>query len=318
MEDVLRIRFRPYEEATSIEDYLADLLIKYHASYHEPDSKYGSMFSRQYLFAHTSLPDYLLVVPSKCFDCSIFYIVRHADSDNPEIIGSNRVKNLSFYLHRNTMYRGARMISTVVDGEWLGYVFNGKEYCASTPSIVNESFNQSLSAEQAVPNPWNADYPAEIFAQPEFELTGLDPSPGGLSDQALLVPGKTLEGAAKMFSEKCSGGDEYTNNCAHFLSNAFIKAGFTELRDIRTNKCIKARCGTSASRPIRARNMWCWFQAKARRHERMVEPNTGFWAVFQHIEGGYWGGHVVIIDTNRWKYYGTGWYSEWDQYAFQW
>jgi hypothetical protein len=64
--------------------------------------------------------------------------------------------------------------------------------------------------------------------------------------------------------------------------------------------------------------MWCWFKTKASETGGEVARNTGLWAVFQLKENVYWGGHVAIIDSNTWKYYGTGWYSQWDQYAYKW
>ena len=87
---------------------------------------------------------------------------------------------------------------------------------------------------------------------------------------------------------------------------------------------------------MRARELEKWFQSKAVRtkdiskvpgntvQERYASiKNTGFWAVFQRDTrpGGYWGGHACIIDTDHWRYYGTGfdgyWYWEL-QHAYQW
>jgi hypothetical protein len=142
------------------------------------------------------------------------------------------------------------------------------------------------------------------------------PSPGDATDQSKLTAGTTIQGAANVFMRECQGGDEYRNNCAHFLSNAFISAGFSELR--KANACVHARCETSAKRPIRARDIWCWFKKKATARGSRVERDTGFWAVFQLDESQYWGGHVVIIDTATWKYYGTGWYDDWQQHSYKW
>src|SRR5262249_43882614 len=105
------------------------------------------------------------------------------------------------------------------------------------------------------------------------------------------------------------------NNCAHFLSDALMRAGFSDLEP--PAECINARCGKSA-RPIRARDMWCWFKSRATKTSRTPTRNTGTWAVFQLDEQEYWGGHVVLLDSDAWKYYGTGWYSKWEQYLYQW
>lgn len=164
--------------------------------------------------------------------------------------------------------------------------------------------------------PWNEDFPHELYEAPVSVPAVEEPTEGTTTDQALLTPGKTIEGAAKLFVRSCQGGDAYPNNCAHFLSNAFILAGFTELREGDQVPCIKSWCHTAARRPKRARNMWCWFDAMATKKGGRVESNTGFWAVFQL--NGYWGGHVVIVDSKAWKFYGTGWYDDWSQHSYQW
>ncbi|MFN0193791.1 MAG: hypothetical protein ACKVP5_17765 [Aestuariivirga sp.] len=133
-----------------------------------------------------------------------------------------------------------------------------------------------------------------------------------------LTVAKSIAGAAATYAGSCAGGDSYNNNCAHYLSDAFIRAGYTELNP--PNDCIDSdgRCGTSAKRPIRARNMWCWFKEMATKSATTLPKNDGFWAVFQLDETAYWGGHVVIIDTDNNVSYGTGNYPDWDQYAYKW
>lgn len=147
-----------------------------------------------------------------------------------------------------------------------------------------------------------------------------DPSAPTLGDARELVRQPTdkpsLESVAAYWANSCVGKDTYTNNCAHFLSDAFIRAGYAELS--ASSPCINARCDTPAKRPIRARDMWCWFQSKATKTSTTLTKNTGWWASFQLDESVYWGGHVVLLDSNNWKYYGTGWYPDWDQHLYQW
>jgi hypothetical protein len=160
-------------------------------------------------------------------------------------------------------------------------------------------------------------YAIELVRQPPpMRYFAGAPTEGAQADQDKLQAGMSAQGAAKIFARKCDGGDVCNNNCAHFLSNAFIDAGFANLRD--ANACVTSRCATTAKRPIRARDMWCWFKSLAASSGGAVARNTGFWAVFQLDEAQYWGGHVVIIDSNAWKYYGTGWYDDWTQYSYQW
>jgi hypothetical protein len=130
----------------------------------------------------------------------------------------------------------------------------------------------------------------------------------------LLAP--PLSAIAANWMDSCQGGDAYANNCAHYLSDAFLRAGFIDL--LAPNPYINARCGTAARRPIRARDMWAWFQSKAVATSRSLTAGTGWWAVFQLDESVYWGGHVAVWDSDANVYYGTGWYSGWGQYLYQW
>ena len=49
----------------------------------------------------------------------------------------------------------------------------------------------------------------------------------------------TLEDVAKAYNEACVGGGRESNNCAHYLADAFIRAGYT---DLKTSKLITERC----------------------------------------------------------------------------
>jgi hypothetical protein len=158
-----------------------------------------------------------------------------------------------------------------------------------------------------------------------------DPTAGTSADQAKLKTGKTIEGAAKVFMEECAGGGEYTNNCAHFLSNAFIKSGLTDFD--APHACIKARCSVKEGqlkeckfssqfqyRPIRAKELRCWFQEKATTTVTEAANGSGFWAAYQEKPSDSQG-HVAILDTNNWHFYGTGWYSKaqgWTQEYYKW
>ncbi|MGY3494367.1 hypothetical protein [Bradyrhizobium sp. USDA 4502] len=137
--------------------------------------------------------------------------------------------------------------------------------------------------------------------------------------QALAPGASSIAAAAAAYNGACVGGDHYANNCAHFLSDAFIRSGTNELvAGQSADGYFHARCGTHAERPIRARDMWQWFQSKATTTSRALAHNTGIWAVFQLDESVYWGGHVVIVDTDAWAFHGTGCHWNWDQYAYKW
>lgn len=151
-----------------------------------------------------------------------------------------------------------------------------------------------------------------------------DPKAGTKKDQKKLTAGKSLEGACKKFEEKCVGGGAFVNNCAHYLSNAFIQTGYSELN--KSLECVEARCSEENTcdlgsylkhRVIRAKNLRCWFASKAKKTDDSVAKNSGFWAVYQErpTDGQ---GHVAVIDTDSWKYYGTGWFPDWTQEYYQW
>lgn len=127
---------------------------------------------------------------------------------------------------------------------------------------------------------------------------------------------KSISGAALLYRGACEGNDSYENNCAHFLSDAFLRAGYADLKV--PADCIEARCGTVARRPIRARDMWCWFKQRAIVSQNSLPTGAGYWAVFQLDESAYWGGHVLIYDSDQNIYFGTGHYPNWAQHCYKW
>lgn len=127
------------------------------------------------------------------------------------------------------------------------------------------------------------------------EIESLD-----LTDIGIL----SLNNVGGKYYAGCTCGTRYDNNCAHFLSNAFVLAGYG---DLLTSSLITARC--PHKRPIRAQDMLKWFQAKKTGfYGGRVQRSTGWWAVYQETSG--WQ-HVVVIDSTNWLYYGTGDYYDW-------
>ncbi len=168
----------------------------------------------------------------------------------------------------------------------------------------------------------------ESIVQPSSLLTPNSPVEGGSTDQAKLKAGTTLEGTAKLFERKCKGKvSSYPNNCAHYLSDAFIDAGFSDLSS--AHPCVTHRCGTpdctsGGKRPTRAKDMRCWFLGKDASPVASVKKGTGFYAVYQERQSDGQG-HVVILDSGTWKFYGTGWFEagqpapdDWKHEYFQW
>jgi hypothetical protein len=127
----------------------------------------------------------------------------------------------------------------------------------------------------------------------------------------------SLAQVAKRFTRSCVCGREYQNDCAHFLSNAYILAniGYGELRDRGSTPYITARC--SQYRPIRAFDMLEYFKRTHLSGFRRGRPkrNTGYWAIYQERPGAK---HVLILDTRTGKPYGTGDYDDWPvQYCYK-
>jgi len=170
--------------------------------------------------------------------------------------------------------------------------------------------------------------PFESIVQPASLLTPDSPSEGTSADQAKLKAGATLEGAAKVFDRACKGKvSSYENNCAHYLSDALIDAGFSDLSSAHscvTHRCGSPECASGGKRPTRAKDMHCWFRSKDGRPVSSVQKGTGFYAVYQERQSDGQG-HVVILDSGSWKFYGTGWFeagqpapNDWKHEYFQW
>jgi len=168
----------------------------------------------------------------------------------------------------------------------------------------------------------------EAILQPASLLTRDSPVEGSVTDQAKLKAGKTLEGTAKVFERACKGkASGYANNCAHYLSDAFIDAGFSDLfspHDCVTHRCSAPECNSGGKRPTRAKDMRCWFLEKDKTPTSSVQKGTGFYAVHQKRQSDGQE-HVVILDSNNWKFYGTGWFEagqpapdDWKHEYFQW
>jgi len=128
------------------------------------------------------------------------------------------------------------------------------------------------------------------------------------------APERSIESAAMHYNQRCVYGDRESNNCAHFLSDAFIRAGYTELS---TRDAITERCQGEYGRVTRAQEMLAWFQEMATEfHQGRPEPGTGFWAGYQEKPGER---HVLILDADTGRHYGTADCKLWPvQWFYQW
>ena len=105
---------------------------------------------------------------------------------------------------------------------------------------------------------------------------------------------RSLADAFNRYRGQCDCGEHLENNCAHFLSDALIRAGYNEL-DGGVGGLYRRRNGRivcKAGRPVRARELRDWFAGRATDTTDREPNDNRYWAVYQH--DGYPGGHVVI------------------------
>ena len=105
----------------------------------------------------------------------------------------------------------------------------------------------------------------------------------------------------------------YANNCAHFLSNALILGGFSDIdggkgADMRE---VKGFCVCPSGRPIRAKELRKWFGMRWTNHR---EPQDGINLVYQERLSDRQG-HVALKEYRDGKLIrckGTGDYPGWE------
>jgi hypothetical protein len=205
----------------------------------------------------------------------------------------------------------------------IHWVLRAADTLALRPSLVSQKEMENFAPP--VPNFIDGAPVPALSRSDAYELRTIPDRIPKLSDIAKVWDGSCRDCSGQQPGSCCKGGKKYPNNCAHFLSDVMIRAGFTELlTDTKLYKCDKSDCGCPTERrPVRARDMWAWFQKKATsKHEKIswknIPKNSGWWAIFQLNETEYWGGHVIVLDTDSWEYFGTCSYPAWDQYCYQW
>lgn len=109
----------------------------------------------------------------------------------------------------------------------------------------------------------------------------------------------------------CGNKEGYKNNCAHYLSNAMIIGGYSEIDGGtgREKRIVNGFCVCSAGRAIRAKEMRSWFGRKWTKH---LAPRNGINVVYQERADGQ--GHVLLKQYSGGKsagYRGTGDFADW-------
>ncbi|MGD9108960.1 MAG: hypothetical protein PVI75_07345 [Gammaproteobacteria bacterium] len=123
----------------------------------------------------------------------------------------------------------------------------------------------------------------------------------------------SLELAFNLFRLSCVCGKKYSNNCAHFLSDALIRAGFLGLKNNKNmTKC-------SSGRPIRAKELLKY--AKNKKTSFCMSHDTqeisGVWFVYNEYKGQ---GHVCLHREyhDTYDYQGTGDAETFQNWPVQW
>ena len=111
-----------------------------------------------------------------------------------------------------------------------------------------------------------------------------------------------LYAAFRLYRNSCTCGNSYDNNCAHYLSNAFLLA-FNYTFPAQYAKCPHGRL-------IRAKEMLAWFRTiQTQFRQNCTGITQHVWFVYQESGGQ---GHVVLHRHHggfAWK--GTGDYPAW-------
>ena len=129
----------------------------------------------------------------------------------------------------------------------------------------------------------------------------------------------SLEAAWKSYSDSCVCGEKLKNNCAHYLSNALIEAGYSSI-DGGSGGLFRDEngyCVCKSGRPVRAKELRNTFFTENNWacHD---EPREGYNLVYQEraADGQ---GHVLIKKYSGGRkvgHKGTGDYPEWDIQKF--
>ena len=151
-----------------------------------------------------------------------------------------------------------------------------------------------------------------IFIVLSFFSVGLNATASCPSSPSEVNQSDLIKSAWDSYSGSCACGERFENNCAHYLSNALIKAGCCSI-DGGSGGLFRKESGyivCKSGRPVRAkelRNMF--FSKKWTRHSK---PRDGYNLVYQEKADGR--GHVLIKKYSGGRkvgHKGTGDYPDW-------
>ncbi len=179
--------------------------------------------------------------------------------------------------------------------------------------VTGKCFGRPLQLWRRTPDVrlWLAGY-ASLRDQQHEEQSGL-PGDGGArpsqeDDHPIegvldVHPLTSLSAAYDAYVDSCDCGDRFSDNCAHFVSNALIRAGYT------LGGGTKCRCG----RLIRAKELLAWVRSRPGRRfsQNHQGLSSGVWIVYQERDDGQ--GHILFHKeaSGRHSWKGTGDYPDW-------
>ncbi len=145
-------------------------------------------------------------------------------------------------------------------------------------------------------------------ALPDFSEEGggvlVDPTGQSLADNVAGVVLKSgvkvsafLQNSFNLYRGRCECGASYDNNCAHFLTDAMVRAGLPRAFPANYAKCSKGRL-------IRAKECLAWFRGFSTGfNDNHNNLGSGYWFVYQEYQGQ---GHVCIHLEAPDKYWWRG------------
>ena len=119
-------------------------------------------------------------------------------------------------------------------------------------------------------------------------------SPQDSSHKNLVVMAGSLKTAFDSFTDSCTCGFEYTNNCAHHLSEALIAGNYSTLKNGAGFEVCKE------GRPIRAKELRSMFFIKNWGRPKYNPPRDGIVPAYQEIKASGQG-HVLLIQFKKGK-----------------
>jgi hypothetical protein len=161
-----------------------------------------------------------------------------------------------------------------------------------------------LQADDApVPDGLESEPIPRIIDSPNVVISGFSLSRVSFKEDASILQ-SFLPNSASLYRGYCECGTTYDNNCAHFLTDAMVRAGLPKPFPTGVAKCPSGRM-------IRAKETLAWFRTfSSGFNNNHGNLSSGYWFVYQESNGQ---GHVCIHQetSNSWYWWGTGDYPNW-------